>query len=86
MGLVTGNQAHDTVVPLDLDRPDRLWRIYPEPPALDHRRPAHPDVGVGRGDDDVAHPGQCGVAGETTAGDDRHQRHSAGQAGQHPER
>ena len=73
-------------MPLDLDRPDRLRRIYPEPAALDHRRPAHPDVGVGCGDDDVTHPGQRSVAGETTAGDDRHQRHPTGQAGQHPKR
>lgn len=36
-------------------------------------------------DDDVAHPGQRGVAGEAPARDDRHQRHPPAQPGQHPE-
>ena len=85
MRLVPRDQAHHAVAALHVDRPDRLRRIHAEPAALDHRRPAHPDVGVRGRDDHVAHPGQRGVAGEATPGHDRHQRHPAAQSGQHPE-
>ncbi len=82
--LVAGDQADDAVVPLHVDRPDRLRRVHPQPAALDHGRPAHADVGVGGRDDHVAHPGEGRVAGEAAAGDDRHQRHPPAQRGQHP--
>ena len=85
MRLVPGDQADHAVAALHADRPDRLGRIHAQPAALDHRRSAHPDVGVRCCDDHVAHPGQRGVAGEAPARDDRYQRHLPAQSRQHPE-
>ena len=59
--------------------------VLPESAALDHRRTAHADVGVGGRDDHVAHPGQRGVAGKAPPGHDRHQRNLAAERGQRPE-
>ena len=54
LGLVGDDDVDDAVGTLDLDRPDRRRLVDTEPAALDHRRAAHADVRVERGDDDVA--------------------------------
>ena len=80
-GLVGGDEVDDPVGPLHVDRPDGGRREHPQPAALDHRRPAHPDVRVGGGDHDVAAPEDGGVAGEAVAGVDADQWHEARQLG-----
>src|ERR1700742_1956688 len=75
MRLVAGDQSDDPVAPLHVDGPDILGPILAEPTAFDHRRTTHTDVGVGSRDDDVTGAGQRRVAGETTPGHDRYQRH-----------
>ena len=86
MRLVAGGQTDHPVAPLHVDGPDILRPVFAEPAAFDHRRTAHPDVGVGGRDDHVARAGQRGVAGEATPGDDRHQRNLPAERAERAER
>ncbi len=66
-GLVGDDDVDDTVGALHLDRADRRRLEHAEAAALDHRRAAHADVRVLRGDHDVATAEDRRVAGEAVA-------------------
>ncbi|VEI01851.1 Uncharacterised protein (plasmid) [Tsukamurella tyrosinosolvens] len=76
---------HDAVAALHVDGADGLGRELPEPAAGDHCGPAHPEVGVRGGDDDVADAGERRVAREAPAGDDGEERHPPPQRAERPE-
>ena len=44
LGLVLDKDVDHTIGELDLRRPDLGWMELAQPPALDHRRPAHADA------------------------------------------
>ena len=52
--LIGAEDIDDPVRHLHRDRPDLLRAVHAQPASLDHGRATHADVGVGRGDDDVA--------------------------------
>ena len=78
--VVAGAQVDDAVCVLHVDRPDLAGLVYPEPAALDHCGPAHPDARVLGGDDHVAAAQQRRVAREAVARHDPHQRYQAAQS------
>ena len=67
---------------MDRRGPDFLGAEHAEPAAFDHRRAAHPDGDVARGDDHVAAAEQRRVAGETAARNHPDQRHPSTQFGE----
>ncbi len=80
--LVLDQNVDDAVRRLERHRADFGRMIDAEAAAFDHRRAAHADRGVLRGDDDVAAAEHRGVAGEAIAGDDADHRHQAGELGE----
>ena len=79
--LILHHDVHHAVGPLYVDRPDDRRLEHAQATALDHRRAAHPDVAVLRGDDHVAAAEDCRVAGEAVAGVHTDHRHAAGELG-----
>ena len=77
LGLVGDLDVDDPVGPLDRERADVVGGDGPQPPALDHRRAAHPERGVLGRDDQVGAAGDHRVAGEAAPGDDGDPRHQA---------
>ena len=73
-GVIVDDEVHRTGRPVHRRRTHGLCREGAQPAAGDHGGATHPEVGVLRGDDDVAQSGEGGVAGETPPGDDGHQR------------
>ena len=51
----------------------------------DQGRSRHADIGLGRGDQHIAHAGQIGIAGETAPRDDAHQGRLARKPGKRHE-
>ena len=76
-GFVGDADVNHAVGGLHVDRADRRGCDLAEATAFDHRRTGHADVGILRGDDDVAATEECGVAGEAVArGDTDHRDES----------
>ena len=82
LDFVLDQEVDDAVRRLHADRPDLLRAIDAEAAALDHRRAAHADIRVSRGDHHVAAAEQRGVAGEAAAGDDSDERREPAEPGE----
>ena len=63
---IRDREIHDPIGDLHLDRPNFFGPKDTEATAFDHGGSPHPDVGVFRGDDDVAATQERGVSREAT--------------------
>ncbi len=68
------------------DRPNVRGSEHAQPPALDHRRPAHPHIRFRRRHNHVATPQQRRVAGKAPSRHDADQRHLPAQTGEQRKR
>jgi hypothetical protein len=83
--LVGHRDVDDAVGHLHRHGADLGGFVHAEPAAFDHGRPAHPDVRVGGGDDDVAAAEDGSVAGEAVARVDGDERYQSAQVGEEVE-
>ena len=82
VGLVLGQYVDHAVGGLDVHRPDLLGGEHPKAAALDHRRPAHADVGALGADENFTNTGEGGVAREAAARHHGNLGHPPGQLGE----
>ena len=74
---VLDQNIHDTVGALNGHRTDLFGGEHTQPAAFDHGGAAHAQIGVFRGDDDIADARKRRITSKTPPRNDRHHRRAA---------